>query len=194
MLPETLVRVVGVTLNTPVHSIELIDGIRISEDTAWILVLPDASHPMIHLYGEGETTRERDAIIEVGMVKFDGRRVLERYSTLVNPGRRIPFQITQLTGISPDDVKDAPVINKVLPIVREFVGGAVIVAFALLYNDSLIRRMRAQSENTTSLISRSVAVALKQPSSEDNRACILAVRDRFSIRISPDGTSYSSVE
>ena len=61
------------------------------------------------------------------------------------------------------------------------IGGAVIVAFALLYNDSLIRRMRAQSENTTSLISRSVAVALKQPSSEDNRAFILAVRDRFDI-------------
>ncbi len=45
-------------------NIELIDGIRISEDTAWVLILPDASHPQIHLYGEGETTQERDAIIE----------------------------------------------------------------------------------------------------------------------------------
>lgn len=43
---------------------ELIDGIRIWEDTAWVLVLPDASHPLIHLYGEGETARDRDAIIE----------------------------------------------------------------------------------------------------------------------------------
>ena len=29
-----------------------------------VLVLPDASHPLIHLYGEGETARDRDAIIE----------------------------------------------------------------------------------------------------------------------------------
>ncbi len=61
------------------------------------------------------------------------------------------------------------------------VGGAVVVAFALVYNDALIRRMRSQSENTTSLISRSVAIALKQPADEDNRAFILAVRDKFDI-------------
>jgi len=42
----------------------LIDGIRICEDTAWVLVLPDSSNPLIHLYGEGETTHDRDAIID----------------------------------------------------------------------------------------------------------------------------------
>lgn len=61
------------------------------------------------------------------------------------------------------------------------VGGAVVVAFALVYNDALIRKMRVQSENTTSLISRSVAIALEQPSDADNRALILAIRDRFDI-------------
>ena len=45
-------------------NIEFIDGLRICEDTAWVLMLPDASHPLIHLYGEGKTTQERDAIIE----------------------------------------------------------------------------------------------------------------------------------
>lgn len=45
-------------------NVELIDGIRICEDTAWVLMLPDASHPLIHLYGEGETIQDRDAIIE----------------------------------------------------------------------------------------------------------------------------------
>lgn len=61
------------------------------------------------------------------------------------------------------------------------VGGAVIVAFALLYNHALIRRMRAQTENTTELISRSVAIALRDPGGPENRAFILAVRDKFDI-------------
>jgi mannose-1-phosphate guanylyltransferase / phosphomannomutase len=42
---------------------EVIDGIRINENNAWVLALPDASHPLIHLYGEGETIEARDAII-----------------------------------------------------------------------------------------------------------------------------------
>jgi nitrogen-specific signal transduction histidine kinase len=61
------------------------------------------------------------------------------------------------------------------------VGGVIVAAFALMYNDTLIRRMRAQTENTTALISRSVAMALRQPADADNRAFIRAVRDRFDI-------------
>ncbi len=41
---------------------DLIDGIRINEENAWVLVLPDASNPVVHLYGEGETISARDAI------------------------------------------------------------------------------------------------------------------------------------
>jgi mannose-1-phosphate guanylyltransferase/phosphomannomutase len=44
--------------------IELIDGIRINEEHAWVLVHPDDSHPLVHLFGEGDTIEARDAIIE----------------------------------------------------------------------------------------------------------------------------------
>lgn len=60
-------------------------------------------------------------------------------------------------------------------------GGIVIAAFALIYNGMLIAEMRAQTENTTSLISHSVAIALRQPNDIENRAFIRAVRDRFAI-------------
>jgi mannose-1-phosphate guanylyltransferase / phosphomannomutase len=50
--------------NITQKKIELIDGIRINEEHAWVLVLPDDSHPMVHLYGEGDTMEARDAIIE----------------------------------------------------------------------------------------------------------------------------------
>ncbi|MGQ9517767.1 MAG: 3'-5' exonuclease, partial [Anaerolineae bacterium] len=50
---------------------------------------------------------ERDRIIEIGMVKFTPQGVLDTFATFVNPGRPIPFQITQLTGIRDRDVRDA---------------------------------------------------------------------------------------
>ena len=51
---------------------------------------------------------KKDKIIEVGAVKFGGDLELDRFSSLVNPGRRLSQFITSLTGISQGDVDAAP--------------------------------------------------------------------------------------
>ncbi|MDW8318802.1 MAG: exonuclease domain-containing protein, partial [Anaerolineae bacterium] len=43
---------------------------------------------------------DREAIVEIGLVRFRGEEVLDRWSSLVNPGRPLPAYITQLTGIT----------------------------------------------------------------------------------------------
>ena len=62
---------------------------------------------------------EKDRIIEIGMVKVtpDGKQ--EVYSTKVNPCMPIPAVVTQLTGISDADVKDAPVFSSIAGKVSE---------------------------------------------------------------------------
>lgn len=45
-------------------NVELIDGIKIYKDNSWILLLPDASQPLIHIYAEGETVIERDRLVQ----------------------------------------------------------------------------------------------------------------------------------
>ena len=47
-------------------------------------------------------------IIEIGLVKVRNYKIVERYETLINPGSYIPGFISQLTGITDDDVADAP--------------------------------------------------------------------------------------
>ena len=47
-------------------------------------------------------------IIEVGIVLLDGGRVVEEWSTLVQPGVRIPAAIASFTGIDDAMVADAP--------------------------------------------------------------------------------------
>ena len=69
----------------------------------------------------------RDAIIEVGVVRFSGNDVLDEYGALVNPLRDIPPFVTQLTGITDEMVVGKPGISDVLPRFRRFVGDAVAV-------------------------------------------------------------------
>jgi DNA polymerase-3 subunit epsilon len=72
--------------------------------------------------------RDRDEITEIGAVKVRGGEVLGELATLVDPGRDIPPQIVELTGITSAMVRDAPTIDAVLPMFLEFARGAVLVA------------------------------------------------------------------
>ncbi|MFN2151386.1 MAG: PolC-type DNA polymerase III [Anaerolineales bacterium] len=83
---------------------------------------------------------ERDAITEIGAVRFSGRRVEAEWSTLVNPGRRIPPEITQLTGITDAMVRGAPRIQDVLNDLDYFVGDAPILGHNVRFDLSFLRK------------------------------------------------------
>ncbi len=83
---------------------------------------------------------ERDAIIEIGAVKFRGEEVLGTFESLVNPGRPIPYKIQHITGITPDDVQDAPPLSSVLPGLRRFVGSNPIIGHNVGFDLSFLRR------------------------------------------------------
>lgn len=48
---------------TEKNRVELIDGIKIIQNNSWILLLPDSSQPLIHIYAEGDSTKERDRLV-----------------------------------------------------------------------------------------------------------------------------------
>lgn len=77
-----------------------------------------------------ETTgldKDRDAIIEFGAVKFRDDMPVDRYSTLINPGRPLPYEITQLTGITDRDLIGKPRFDQVATTIMRFVSGAAVV-------------------------------------------------------------------
>ena len=83
---------------------------------------------------------ERDAIIEIGAVKFQGTKVLGTFSTLINPGRTIPLPITELTGIQDKDLAHAPRLPAVLPRLVRFVGHHPIVGHSVEFDLRFLRR------------------------------------------------------
>ncbi|MFL7792862.1 MAG: helicase C-terminal domain-containing protein [Anaerolineae bacterium] len=90
---------------------------------------------------------DRDAITEIGAVKFQADEVLDTFSTFVNPGRPIPFSITELTGIRDEDVADAPHLHDVLPGLSYFVGELPIIGHSVQFDMAFIRRHSHLLEN-----------------------------------------------
>ena len=71
---------------------------------------------------------DRDAIIEIGAVKFQGGRTLDTFQSLVNPQRRISPFIASLTGIRQRDLDRADAIERVAAPFIAFVGASPLIA------------------------------------------------------------------
>ena len=71
---------------------------------------------------------DRDAIIEIGAVKFQGGRTLDTFERFVNPQRRISPFIASLTGIRQRDLDRADTIERVAASFVSFVGASPIIA------------------------------------------------------------------
>ncbi|MFH2145564.1 MAG: exonuclease domain-containing protein [Candidatus Omnitrophota bacterium] len=70
------------------------------------------------------TWKEKDKIVEIGMIKCfpDNRR--ETYVKRINPGILIPAYVSEIIGITNDDVKDAPSFKDVAQEVLSFIADA----------------------------------------------------------------------
>lgn len=83
----------------------------------------------------------KDEIIEIGACKIKNSKIVEVFSTFVKPSKKIPTEITQLTGITDEMVSDAPTINYVLPDFYKFCYGATIVAHNLSFDMGFIQNV-----------------------------------------------------
>jgi len=99
-----------------------------------------------------ETTgldEERDAIIEVAAVKFRDGEVLDTWSTLVNPKRRLPYKIQLLTGIQPEDLQEAPSISAVTTPLARFVKDLPIIGHNVRFDLAFLRPHGILLQNQT---------------------------------------------
>jgi DNA polymerase III epsilon subunit family exonuclease len=78
---------------------------------------------------------DKDRIIEIAAVRMneDGT-IQDEYQTLINPGTPLPDLIQHLTGLTDDDLKDAPTIDEVREDVIKFIGSDPILGHSVQFD------------------------------------------------------------
>ncbi|HET7093292.1 MAG TPA: exonuclease domain-containing protein, partial [Thermomicrobiales bacterium] len=66
-------------------------------------------------------------IIEIAAIRFAGGVEVERFETLLDPGRALPKYIADLTGLSNDALAAAPPFERIVPSLLDFVGQSLLV-------------------------------------------------------------------
>ena len=83
-----------------------------------------------------------EKITEIAALRVVDGRVEERFVTLVNPMRQLGERIRELTGITDDMVKDAPVIGDIIGDVVRFCGNLPLLGHNILFDYAFLKRAR----------------------------------------------------
>jgi DNA polymerase III epsilon subunit-like protein len=81
---------------------------------------------------------EKDRLVEIAAVRFEGGEPTETYATLVDPGLPIPPIASGIHFIADDDVAGAPGPQEALAGIARFVGDAIIVAHNAPFDRSFL--------------------------------------------------------
>ncbi len=80
-----------------------------------------------------------DELIEVAAVRFRGDELLEQYSQLIRPRQALPLKITRLTGITPEDLADAPRFNAIGADLAGFIKSYPLVGHSVGFDLGMLR-------------------------------------------------------
>lgn len=84
-------------------------------------------------------------ITEIAIIIHDGKKVIDRWETLVNPQQDIPLAIFALTGITNEMVRNAPVFDDISEKVLELLTDRVFVAHNVNFDYSFVRHQLEQA-------------------------------------------------
>ncbi len=78
-------------------------------------------------------------ITEISVFLFDGEKIIDEFTSLVNPEQAIPYFITNLTGITEAMVRTAPKFYEIAKKVAEITKDAIFVAHNVNFDYNIIR-------------------------------------------------------
>jgi DNA polymerase III subunit epsilon len=103
------------------------------------LPIEEADYCIVDVETTGLSPRS-NGVIEIGLVKVSGMKIVDSYGSFINPGKDIPYFITQLTGITNDDVYDAPFFEDVVGDIADFIGEDILTAHNLSFDSSFLKK------------------------------------------------------
>ena len=102
------------------------------------IAFEDADYSVFDFETTG-TSAKYEKVIEIGIVKIHKGKISDSFSSFINPGKPIPYFITQMTGITNFDVENAPFFDEVYKKIKDFVGDSILTAHNLKFDHSFLR-------------------------------------------------------
>lgn len=78
-------------------------------------------------------------ITEISIFKYDGHKIVDEFTSLVDPECEIPYFITRLTGIDNDTVRNAPTIDEIAETILQITEGCIFVAHSVNFDYNIIK-------------------------------------------------------
>jgi DNA polymerase III epsilon subunit family exonuclease len=102
-------------------------------------IKPNTKYSIIDLETTGSNSIGQK-IIEIGIINYDGEKVEEVFSTLINPEKYVSHGISMITGISNEMIADAPKFYEVAKKIVEMTEGRVFVAHNVFFDYRFLQR------------------------------------------------------
>ena len=131
----------------------------------------------------------REAIIEIAAAIMRGPQIIERFHTMVDPGRPVPVEIVKLTGISDDDVRGAVPPEVAALRLAEFAGGRDLVAHNASFDRAFLTRAAGEDAFGGSWIDSLQASRIALPRLRSHRLVDLAAALGFT-----DGRAHRAAD
>jgi len=82
----------------------------------------------------------RGRVIEIAAIRVEDGKITRTLNTLVDPLTELPYYITNLTGITANDLKGAPTFDQIADDLADILEGAVFVAHNVRFDYSFIKQ------------------------------------------------------
>ncbi len=79
-----------------------------------------------------------EGITEIAIYRFDGHKIVDRFSSLVNPERSIQPFVVNLTGINNEMLRSAPKFYEVAKRILEITNGTILVAHNAQFDNRIL--------------------------------------------------------
>ncbi len=83
---------------------------------------------------------KRDKIIEIGAVRVEHNKIVEKWETFVNPNRKLEERVVELTGIHDNQLQQAPEIEEALPKLFELTNDMVLLGHSVMFDYAFLKK------------------------------------------------------
>jgi predicted DnaQ family exonuclease/DinG family helicase len=82
---------------------------------------------------------ENDQVIEIAAIKFQGKKIIDTFETLINPHVPIPPMVSHITGITQEHIANAPKFEEIKDKLVEFLGDYPIIGHNIDFDLSFLK-------------------------------------------------------